>query len=96
MVAETVYVPLAVIVFEAEEVLLPPLQTYVLPPDAVSVKEEQEEAFPAIAATGNGFTVTFLLVVPVHPLLLVTVTVYAPLVLKLFVAEVALFPPLHE
>jgi hypothetical protein len=79
--------------------LLPPLllQLYVLPPLAVSVVlcPAQIEFAPPILAIGFAFTVTDRLLVAVHPLLLVTVTIYVVFVVGLTVIAEVVAPVLQ-
>ena len=62
-------------VLAAVFVLLPPLQVYVLPPEAVNETDPQSVVVPEMDAVGIVFTVTACDVVAVHPLAEVTVTV---------------------
>jgi hypothetical protein len=71
----TVYVPEALNVFAAVFTLLPPLQAYVLPPEAVNETEPQPVLVPEMEATGTVFTVTDCEAVAVHPATEVTITV---------------------
>lgn len=50
----------------------------------------------AVTAVGTGYTFTTCEAVAVHPPELVTVTLYVPLVLNVFVALVVAEPPLHK
>jgi hypothetical protein len=82
-------------VLAAVLVLLPPLQAYELPPDAVNDTDPQSVAVPVIFAVGMVFTVTACDDVAVQPSAEVTVTVYVPEVAKVLAAELLLLPPLQ-
>ena len=94
----TVYVvvPLGVTVMLA--VLPPVFQLYVFAPLAVNtdVAPLHIAAGLAVAVTdGNGFTVTLTVAVPVHPAVLVPVTVYVVVVLGVTVM-LAVLPPVFQ
>jgi hypothetical protein len=77
-VTVTVYVVFTEGVTVMAAVVAPLLQEYVPPPAAVKVvlAPLQITDVPVMLAVGNGLTVTVLVAVDVHPLALVTVTVY--------------------
>ena len=93
VVAVTVYIPLLANVLEAVVGLLPPDQAYVLPPLTVRSTGPQFVGLPVELSTGVVLTVTDADAVAVHPLLLVTVTVYVPLVVNVLLAVFGLLPP---
>jgi hypothetical protein len=79
LVPVTVYVVLVLGVTVMLAVLPPVLQLYVLAPLAVNVDDSPlfiVAGFAEAVTVGNGFTVTVTVAVPVHPAVLVPVTVY--------------------
>jgi hypothetical protein len=79
-------------------VVAPLLQAYVPPPAAVNVvlPPLQITDVPVMLAVGNGLTVTALVAVAVHPLALVTVTVYVASAVGLTGIVAVVAPVLHK
>ena len=78
LVPVTVYVEVEVATAEIDVVVSPVLHKYVVPPDAVSVKEiplQREISAPALT-TGVGFTNTLAVSLLIQPFALAPVTVY--------------------
>ncbi len=97
LVTVTVYVPAEVGLMVC--VIAPVLHKYEVKPEvAVSVAADPLQGLnePDIEGVGRGFTVTVALVLPVHPLLSVTVTVYEVVVLGVMVMAAVVAPVFHK
>ena len=98
-VTVTVYVVVEVGLTVIEAVVADVLQRNDVPPDAVSVDEpptQNEESETLMLHTGDGLTLTVAEQELVHPLALVTVTVYVVVEVGLTVIEAVVAPVLHR